>query len=361
MISGREDATQRAQSFKRARIGVIGAGWWASAAYLPLLQADSRVEIAAVSRKGSAELEVVKSRFGAKAAFLDHRDMLATAEMDGIIVSSPHPMHFEHACAALDHGAHVLVEKPMTTSTAEARSLVARARARGKQLLIPYGWNFSFIAREAHRLVHEGAIGDVEHINLHMASATYDLFAGEGLAEARDHLFQPAASTWADPGKAGGFAWGQLTHALGLLFRIVDLVPTEVFALTRASRTGVDSQDAAVIRFGSTAQAAVSGTAAVPKHCGFQIDLRIFGSAGMLLLDIERERLEVRRHDRKDTVVSLPAGAGAYAVEPMIDAFVRICAGEKVSNDSPGIVGQRSVEVIDALYRSAASGRIEFV
>jgi hypothetical protein len=81
----------------------------------------------------------------------------------------------------------------------------------------------------------------------------------------------------------------------------------------------------------------------------------------MLLLDIERVRLEVRRHDRTDTVVALAADAGAYSPAPVIDAFVRLCAGENLENDSPGLVGQRSVEALDALYRSATSGRFERV
>jgi predicted dehydrogenase len=174
-------------------------------------------------------------------------------------------------------------------------------------------------------------------------------------------MFQPSASTWADPQKAGGYGRGALTHALGLLFRITDLAPSEVFAITGRSRAGVDAYDAAAVRFANGASGALSGAATVPKSCGFQIDLRVFGRQGMLLLDIERVRLEVRRHDRADTVTVLPPDAGAYSPAPVMDAFVGLCTGESLENDSPGPVGQRAVEVLDALYRSAASGRFERV
>lgn len=346
---------------KRVRVGVIGAGWWATAAYLPLLQADARVEIAAVNRLGAAELERVKQVFGAAAAFEDYREMLASVELDAVLVTSPHTLHFEHASAALRRGAHVLVEKPMTTTAADARRLVALAQQAQRHLLVPYGWNFTALARQARQLVQQGAIGEIEHVSLHMASALVDLFSGEGLAEARDQMFQPASSTWADPHRAGGYGWGQLTHALGLLFRITELAPTEVFALTRPSRAGVDAYDAAVMRYANGAQGVLSGAATVPKPWGFQLDLRVFGTQGMLLLDIERVRLVVRRHDRADTVVDLAADAGTYSPAPVIDAFVRLCAGETLENDSPGLVGQRAVETLDALYRSAASGRFEHV
>ncbi len=132
-------------------------------------------------------------------------------------------------------------------------------------------------------------------------------------------MFRPPPSTWADPARAGGYGWGQLVHALGLLFRIADLEPAEVFALTGKSPANVDYYDAAVVRFASGATAAVSGSATVPKHRGFQIDLRLFGSEGMLLLDIERERLEVRRRDGKDIIVDMPPGSGAYACEAAAD------------------------------------------
>lgn len=346
---------------RKVRLGVIGAGWWATAAYLPLLAADARVEVAAVNRLGAAELEQVKRKFGVAAAFEDYREMLASVELDGVLVTSPHTLHFEHASAALRRGAHVLVEKPMSTTAGDARKLVALAKEARRHLLVPYGWNFTALARQARRLLQEGAIGDIEHVSLHMASATGDLFSGEGLAEAREEMFPPASSTWADPQKAGGYGWGQLTHALGLLFRITDLAPAEVFAITRSSRAGVDAYDAAVIRFASGAQGAVSGAATVPKPWGFQVDLRLFGTQGMLLLDIERVRLVVRRHDRADVVVDLASDAGAYSPAPVIDTFVRLCAGESVENDASGLVGQRAVEALDALYRSAASGRLERV
>ena len=194
-----------------------------------------------------------------------------------------------------------------------------------------------------------------------MASALEDLFAGQPMKETEGQMFRPPPSTWADPERAGGYGWGQLVHALGLLFRIVDIEPSRVFALTGKSPTGVDYYDAAVVQFTGGATASVSGSATAPKHRGNQIDLRVFGSEGMLALDIERERLEVRRRDGRDTVVEMPPGSGAYACIKPLNALVDICLGRKVENQSPGIVGMRAVEVLDALYRSARSGRLEEV
>ena len=346
---------------RRARIGVIGAGWWAAVNHLPVLRANKDCEIVAVNRLGAAELAELQRKFEVPLGFEDYRAMLDEVPMDGVVISSPHQLHHEHAVAALAKGCHLLVEKPLTTTAADARDLIAKADAAGKQVIVPYGWNFKGWTDEAQALIAKGEIGRIEHVVLQMASALEDLFAGQPMKETEGHMFRPPPSTWADPARAGGYGWGQLVHALGLLFRIADLEPSRVFAITGKSPTGVDYYDAAVVQFANGATASVSGSATSPKHRGNQIDLRIFGSEGVLLLDIERERLEVRRRDGRDTVVDMPPGSGAYACEKPLNVLVDICLGRPVENPSPGTVGMRAVEVLDALYRSARSARLEEV
>lgn len=345
----------------KARIGVIGAGWWAVENHLPILAARDDVILAGVCRLGKNELEHVGRAFGFQFATEDYRELLDTVNMDGVIVSSPHPLHHEHAVAALDHGLHVMVEKPLASNAEDARSIVDAARRARREIVVPYGWNFRPYSRKARDLVQGGAIGEVRHVSLHMASALRDLFAGEQMVETRDAMFRPSSDTWAAPDKAGGYGWGQLAHALGLLFRITGLRSDEVFAWMGASPARVDYYDAISVRFTNGATAAISGAATIPKHRGFQIDLRVFGTEGMLLLDIERERLEVRRDDREDTVFPMEAGDGDYVCVEPVERFVEICRGMGGGNDAPGEVGMAAVELLDAAYRSHRSGRKERV
>jgi predicted dehydrogenase len=327
--------------------------------HIPVLKGIPDCEIVAVNRLGAAELAKVQETFGIERGFEDYRAMLDTVPMHGVVISSPHVLHSEHAAAALAKGCHVLVEKPMTTTAEDARDLVARARQAGRELVIPYGWNFKPWTDEARRLATK--LGRIEHVVLQMANALDDLFAGKPMKETEGAMFRPPPSTWADPKGAGGFGWGQLVHPLGLLFRIADLEPREVFALTGQSPAAVDYYDAAVVRFAGGATAVLSGAATLPKARPVQIDLRIFGSEGMLLLDIERERLELRRRDGNDEVIALKPGDGAYACEEPLRVLVDLCLGRKTNNSAAGETGVRAVEVLDAMYRSAASGRMEKV
>lgn len=350
----------------RARIGFIGAGWWATEIQLPYFAAREDVELVGVCRLGAEELALVRERFGFAAATEDYRELVAL-DLDGVVVASPHVSHYEHARAALEAGRHVLIEKPMTTRAADARELLALAAARGRQIVVPFGWSFTPYAREARRLVRGGALGEVRHVVCQMASAVGDLMGGMGLVETAGATFRPPASTWADPARAGGYGWGQLCHALGLLFTIADLEPQAAFAMMGASPSGADYYDAITLRCANGATAAISGAATIPKAAGaqhdrgkgYQIDLRIFGTEGMLLLDIERERLVLRRNDGQDAHVPMAPGDGDYPATAPFPVFIDICRGRPAENMAPGEVGLRSAAVLEAAYRSAASGRLE--
>jgi hypothetical protein len=135
-------------------------------------------------------------------------------------------------------GRHVLTRSRVTS----APPRLAPRGGEGEEIVVP-GWNF------APSRPRPAAGGVIEHIVLR-ANALDDLFAGEPMIETEGAMFRPPASTWADPKRAGGFGWGQLVHALGLMFRGADLEPREVFAMTGASKAGVDYYDAAAVRFG---------------------------------------------------------------------------------------------------------------
>ena len=114
----------------KLRVGVVGAGWWAVANHLPVLKSRSDVDLVAVCRLGRAELAKVQSVFGIPYGTEDFTAMLDEAPMDALVVASPHNLHGAHAIAALERGLHVLIEKPMTVSAAEARAIAALARAK---------------------------------------------------------------------------------------------------------------------------------------------------------------------------------------------------------------------------------------
>lgn len=344
-----------------ARIGVIGVGWWSAVNHIPAIQGNSDAELAALADPDQDRLAIAGERFGTRALYSDYREMIEREALAGVVVASPHVAHFDNAMAALAAGCHVLVEKPMTTSAADARRLADAATEAGREILIPCGWNFRDYTARAAAWVAAGAIGRVEHVACTMASALADLFAGEPMQETADHLFRPPPSTWADPARAGGYAWGQMSHSLAWVYRVAGLDPEQAFCFAGRSPTGVDYYDALSVRFTGGATMAASGASTMPKHSPYQLDIRLYGSEGMILFDVERERLELRRRDGRDEVVPLAPGDGAYDGAAPVRRFIAICNGRPAANDADAEVGRRVVETLDALYRSAASGRAETI
>lgn len=355
---------------RKARLGFIGAGWWATANYMPLLAARDDVELVAVCRLGATELRRVQQHFGFRFATENAAELVAHPGLDGVVVTSPHTLHYEHARLALERGLHVMCDKPMCTRGEDARELVRLARENSVHLLVPYGWHYKPFVQTAKAWLDAGRVGTIQYTLCHMASPIRDLLEGkrflaeDNSGQAGALLFEPDPRTWADPVVAGGgYAHAQLSHATGMLCWLTGLCPESVVAFMSTPGARVDLYDAISVRFEGGAIGSVSGAGTVPPGgvTSFQVDLRVFGSEGMLLLDCERARLELRRHDGTTDSLALSPDAGAYSCEGPPANFVELILGKTATNYSPGEAAMRSVLLLDAAYRSASSGAIESV
>jgi predicted dehydrogenase len=347
---------------RRLRLGVIGAGSWALASHLPnLSRRRDDVEFVAVCRHGGDLLERVAREYGFEVASEDYRDVIA-AGIDICLVSSPTGLHYEHAKAALDAGAHVLVEKPVTIDPAHAWELTELAERRGLHLLCSFGWNYLPMLRAAHDLLRSVGIGEVEQLTITMSSVTRDLLSNRGAYPDADAHFAPEAGTWTDPAlSGGGYAQAQLSHALGLGLWLTGLRGSEAFAFTSTALDApVELYAACAVRYSNGAIGTISGGAA---HEGYddnkhQLDIRVIGSEGHFYCDLQRELVWLYRPCGEDIKLDVKAGDALYNCDGPPNALVDLALGHPVENCSPGELGARTVEVLDAIYRSAHRGAL---
>jgi predicted dehydrogenase len=346
----------------RLTLGVIGAGTWAIAAHLPAFAARDDVEPLIVCRRDADLLAAVRTRFGFPRATTDWREVIE-ARPDLLVLAGPVALRAEQARAALDAGCHILAEKPFTVSAADAWDLERRARDAGRVLMLCYAWNEMGIVEAARRLLtDEGGVGRVEHVSLVMSTVVRDL-----LTTGRTYVDVPIDSpprieTWSDPGvSGGGYGQGQLTHGLGLLFRLLPERATEVVALTGPASGSVELHDAIALRFGDGAIGTVSGAALPWGSFGntHQVQLRVTGERGQVLLDLDRPLVRRTRGEEDDVTVELSEDDITWSFARVVDRFVELASGRTTENRSPGELGARAVEVLEAMYRSAASGRWE--
>jgi predicted dehydrogenase len=350
----------------KLRLGVIGAGSWTVSSHLPnLVKHRDEVEFVIVNRRDPELLGKIQKNFGFAKASTDWRDVIAERP-DIVVVGSPPGHHWEQAKAALEAGAHVMCEKPFTIEPAHAWDLDATAKRTGRSLILSYGWNYRPMVIQAHRMLHEeGGVGEIEHVALHMDSVTRELLSETGDYPGAAPEYIPQPDTWSRPATSGGgYGQAQLTHLLGVSLWLTDLRGQDVFAFMSAPLDAkVELHDAVAIRYTSGAIGTMSGAS---SHLGgannrHAVEVRVVGSNGMFHLDLRENLLWRYRSPDDDVRVPLDADAGLYDCTGPIEALVAAGAGRPFDNNSPAELGARTVEILDAAYRSAASGAAEHV
>ncbi|MEO5885545.1 MAG: Gfo/Idh/MocA family oxidoreductase [Candidatus Limnocylindrales bacterium] len=348
----------------KLRLGVIGAGSWTVSSHLPnLARHRDEVEFAIINRRNPELLGKIKDTFGFARASTDWRDVIAE-KPDIVVIGSPPGYHWEQSKAALEAGAHVMCEKPFTIDPAHAWDLDETARRTGKSLILSYGWNYRPMVIQAQRMLHDdGGLGDIEHVALHMDSVTRELLSETGAYPASAPEYIPQPDTWSRPETSGGgYGQAQLTHLLGISLWLTDLRGQDVFAFMSAPLDArVELHDAVSIRYTNGAIGTMSGAS---SHLGgadnrHAVEVRVVGSRGMFHLDLRENMLWRYRGPDDDVRVPLEADAGLYDCIGPIEALVAAGAGRPFDNNSPAELGARTVEILEAAYRSAGSGNAE--
>ena len=124
---------------------------------------DDRVEIAAISDVSEERLAVIGDRYDVPgfARFSDYEAMLETSELDFVHVCTPHHLHESQAIAAMEAGAHVLLEKPIATSLEEADRIIRGAQRLDRRLTVSHNQLFRPQHRAVQDLLRSDAVGDL--------------------------------------------------------------------------------------------------------------------------------------------------------------------------------------------------------
>ena len=350
----------------RARIGVIGAGFWASYQYLPFYRDHPEVELIGAVRKDEAGLDAFRREFGLEVATSSVGELLA-AGVDGIVVSSPHDLHREHAVAALEAGAHVIVEKPMTVALADATTVAAAARAAGRTVAVAHGWNWSRLTDWAKDMVQTGRLGRVTSVTGYMSSCLTELFTGRsgyGVVDVGGFPVEVETATWARADAGGGYLFGQLSHLLALGLWLVPNEPEDVFARAHLLENGVDLDVQVSVALADGVIASFSGQGREPWGRRHACDLRIAGEDGVLTLDFDRVQAQLllegdkARAEWRTLEPDPPASEedSDYSCDGPAQFLVDTCLGRETVNRAPLDVGLRTVAVMEAAWQSAHSG-----
>ncbi len=142
------------------KIAVIGAGWAARIAHLPAYAA-ARVVPVAIADLNTDIAKAEAKKHGIANVYSDWREMIAKERPDAVSVCVPNVYHRELVLGCLDAGIHVLCEKPLATSVAEAKEMFAAAKAAGKSLMAAQNWRWNDNSRAIRRIVDSGDMGEI--------------------------------------------------------------------------------------------------------------------------------------------------------------------------------------------------------
>jgi len=146
---------------QKVRWGILSTSRFAQTKILPALHRCAYVEVAAVASRELSRARAVADDFGIPKAYGSYDEMLADPDIDVIYNPSPNHLHVPWSIKALDAGKHVLCEKPIGLSAAEAQTLLDASRRRPKQKIMEaFMYRLHPQWRRAVSLVREGRIGE---------------------------------------------------------------------------------------------------------------------------------------------------------------------------------------------------------
>ena len=252
---------------------ILGAGMVAEY-HLNALQecADLGARLVGVGHYNPARYDDISERFGAPASSYD--DLLANPAVDAVCICTPSGQHAQQAIAAASSGKHVLVEKPMAISLADADAMIAACRANGVQLGVCLQRRAEPLFRRVHDAIHGGDLGEIT-----LGVVTMPYF--------RDEPYYAQAEwrgTWAMDG--GGVLMNQGIHIIDLLLWFLgDPVEVHAFADSRHRSVEIEDTAGALLRFANGSVATI--TATVATEPGFPHRLEVYGTNGGIQIEGE--------------------------------------------------------------------------
>jgi predicted dehydrogenase len=316
------------------KVGIIGVGGFAHQHIKNLVDLPD-AQIVALADIDDGRIAAARERFpqlADVAAFQDYHEMLANVRMDGVVIATPHTLHFEQAMAALDNNLHVLVEKPMVCRVAHAKELIRKSEEKKRVLMIGYQRHFVPQYQYIKRTVEDGTLGDVMFVAALQCQGWK----------------RGTAGTWRqDPALSGG---GQLndsgSHLLDAVLWTTGLSASLVHAFIDNRGSQVDINSALSLEFVGGAQGTISIVGDAP--CWHE-DFTICGTKGAIFY--RNGKLMHCAHNGKLTEpTELPLAGN-------IDKGFVECILGRDGNWVPPTCGLRVIELTEAAWESARSGK----
>ena len=331
----------------KAKLGyaVVGLGSYATNQIMPRLKECEFAELRALVSGTPAKLERYGAQYGIPRthwySYQNYDAMRDNPDIDIVYVVLPNSMHAEYSIRASQAGKHVLCEKPMAVSSAEAEAMIAAARKANRKLMIGYRCHFEQYNLHAIELVKSDALGALRLITA-------------------EHGFSAGPNQWRldRPLSGGGSLMDIGIYSLNAARYLAGQEPTEISAMESTDRSDprfktVEDRIDWQMRFPSGAIANC-----VSSYSSHHNAYRATGTKGWVELEpatgYEGHQMRVRRNWKTEPV-ALPAPKKSQFVAQLDHLAESVLTG--IPLRASGEEGLRDMRLIEAIYRSAREGR----
>lgn len=328
------------------RWGVLGCAGIAAKAVIPAIQSSRLGRVAAIASRDAEKASAMATRFGIEKSYGSYEDLLSDPDIDAIYNPLPNHLHVPMTIKALEHGKPVLCEKPIALNAAQASELAEAQKAANLPVAEAFMVRHHPQWKKARAMVAEGRLGDVRAIQT--------IFAY--------YLDDPKnVRNQADIGGGGLFDVG--CYAINTARFLFDAEPLRAVALMENDPVfGTDRLTSGLLAFPEGRQLAFT--------CSTQLSLTqkvtVLGTRGRLEIPIPfnapaDQQTVLIFDDGRDL-----AGGGRQeiVIEPVdqyreqVDAFAEaVLSGTSLETGLDDAIA--NMKAIDALFRSATSGRWE--
>jgi predicted dehydrogenase len=332
------------------RFGVIGAGLWGSF-HCKTLTALPGAALVAVCDQAPARVADMQAQFGVAKTYADYRDLIADPDVDAVTVATPDFAHADIVLAAIAAGKHVMSEKPLATTLAEAEAIAAAAARTGVKVMVDFHNRVNPAVHALRTSINAGEIGTPLHASARLSNTVW---------VPRELL------SWAARSSA---LWFLGSHAVDALRFVTGAEVTRVQAVRRRGHLaslGIDTDDVHVslLEFDNGMVASLENSWVLPDDLPLVFDFRaeVVGEKGSLAIDTAQNgtfRKYVGQGLRTGDMLGVTPAAGGRIGGFVMEAIARFV--DSVTDGAPLLAdaadGLAVTRVLVAIEEAAKSGR----
>lgn len=323
------------------RIGAIGCGYWGPNLIRNFIEIPG-AQVVGIADLQQEPLNRMTQRFPQiEVSTRDYRDLF-NLNLDAVVIATPPATHYAIARDCLEHGLHVLVEKPITLNSEDAHHLIEAAEENDVILMVGHTFEYNSAVRAIKQMILSGELGDIYYIDAIRASLG---------------LFQTKANV----------VWDLAPHDISILRYLLDADPIAINTHgSSCVQDGIEDVAYTTLQFPNNIMAHIRSSWLDPSK---QRRITVVGSKKMVIYDDVEPIEKIKIYDKGVKAIRRTDTFGefsfAYHYGDVVIPYIRFeeplrvqcqhfldCINESKRPLTDGLNGMRVVEVVEAAQRS---------